>query len=362
MKMGLAALFDMPWSCSSQHQKVALRTAPHRGAPSIYELSAVVVILTALILALGMGQAAAAEPGGARRIGYITGDTAALHRPFAKAFIDGLRDAGYEEGREVVILWNYAANDPTTLPRIASELVDAKVDVLVTDGTPISIAARGATNTIPIVVAASSDLVRAGLVDSLAHPGGNVTGLTLMSPDLTGKRLAVLKEMAPRTRRIGVVLNSDNPSNAFLLSEAQAAASLLGLKLRVIPVQRGQDAEQVLQSHARHVDALLVADDLMLDALRNTIGSFAIKNRLPSMCSFRLPHDTTCLMWYGPDLVEMFRQSADYVARILRGANPADLPVAQPSRLTLIINGGTAKALRLAVPPALQMAADEVTP
>ena len=159
-----------------------------------------------------------------------------------------------------------------------------------------------------------------------------------MSPGLMGKRLAVLKEMAPHIRRVAVLVNPDNPAGGFQLKEAQAAAAQLSLKLQPIPIKRPQDIERLLPLHAGRVDATIVTDDPVMDDFRTPIGTFAIQNRLPSICSYRMPEDKTCLIWYGPDLLGMYKRAGSCVVRILNGAKPADLPVEQPARLTLVIN------------------------
>ena len=208
-------------------------------------LSAVLVICV-LAAALPMH---AAQPVAARQIGYLTLDPADVHAPFAAAFRQGLRERGYIEGQNIAIEWRFAGNDPSRLAGLAAELIRLRVEVLVADGTQAALAAKRATSTIPIVVPSSSDLVAAGLVASLARPGGNVTGLVLMSPDLVGKRLALLKEVAPRTHRVAVLLNPDNPACEFQLSAAKAAAPALGLELYPVPVRAG----------ARHRPRLLTA-------------------------------------------------------------------------------------------------------
>ena len=179
------------------------------------------------VLVFGIHWSFAGEPSSARRIGYLTMDSAALHKPFARALSDGLRQVGYIEGQNVTIVWRFAANDPNVLPHLSAELLDARVDVLVVDGTQAAIAAKRATGIIPIVFVVA-DPVGSGLVDSLARPGGNITGLSLISQDLIGKRLSVLKEMKPRIRRVGVVVNPDNPTCELQFREAQAVAPSLG--------------------------------------------------------------------------------------------------------------------------------------
>jgi putative ABC transport system substrate-binding protein len=194
----------------------------------------------------------------------------------------------------------------------------------------------------------------------LAHPGGNLTGLTLMSPGLIGKRLAVLKEMAPHIRTVAVLLNPDNPAAEPQIKEAQAAAAQLDLRLQPILIRQPQEIDRLLSSYARRIDAVFVTDDPIMDDFRTAIGVVAIKNHLPSICSYRMPEDKSCLMWYGPDLLGMYKRAASYVAKILNGAKPADLPVEQPAKLSLVINAKTASDIGLSIPQSLLLSADEV--
>jgi putative ABC transport system substrate-binding protein len=319
-----------------------------------------IAALIAIVLGVAVVSLSRAESIDTRRVGYLSMDPPAVHVPFAAAFREGLREGGYIEGKNVSIEWRFAANDQTVLPHLVSELLGLKLDVLVADATQAALAAKHATQTVPIVVPTSGDLVRAGLVNSLAHPGGNLTGLTVMSPGLMGKRLAVLKEMAPHIQRVAVLVNPDNPSGGFQLKEAQAAAPKLGLKLEPISIRRPQDIERVLPLYTGRVDSILVTDDPVLDDFRTQIGAYSIQNRLPSICSYRMPEDKTCLMWYGPDLVSMYKRAAHYVVRILNGTKPADLPVEQPARLTLVINAKTASDIGIVIPQSLLLFADEV--
>jgi putative ABC transport system substrate-binding protein len=287
-------------------------------------------------------------------------DPAAVHAPFAAAFLQGLRENSYIESQNVTILWRYAGNDASVLPGLVSDLIGLRVDILVADGTQAALAAKRATSSIPIVVPASSDLARAGLVASLARPGGNVTGLTTLSTGLTGKRLALLKEMVPRIRRVAVLVNPENPGGVFQLEEAQAAAPSLALEVQSTAIRGPDDIERVIPSLAGRVDALLLTDDFVLDGYRARIGTLAAQNRLPAICGYTIADDKSCLMWYGPDLLKMFRRSAHYVAQILGGRKPGDLPVEQPVTFALILNAKTASALGITIPQSLRLAADDI--
>lgn len=316
------------------------------------------------ILVIGVLAAAlplhAAQPVAARRIGYLTLDPPEVHAPLAAAFRQGLRVRGYIEGQNIAIEWRFAGNDPSRLAGLVAELIRLRVDVLVADTTPAALAAKRATSTIPIVVPSCADLVAAGLVASLARPGGNVTGLTLMSPDLVGKRLALLKEVAPRTHRVAVLLNSDNPASEIQLSAAKAAAPGLGLELYPIPVRQVQDIDHAFSPLAGRVDSVLVTDDALFDANQTRIGTLAARSRLVSICGYRISGDTGCLMWYGPDLVALFPRAARLVDLILKGAKPADLPVEQPTTFRLTIDLKAAKALGHTIPQSVLVRADEV--
>lgn len=295
-----------------------------------------------------------------RRIGVISLDAAESAAPFHAAFETGLAEGGFREGQNIVIERRFAALNPNVLPSLAAELVASRVDLLVADGTQAALAAKAATRSIPIVVSISADLVRPGLVVSLARPGGNVTGMVMMSPGLVGKRLALLKEMAPRIRRVAVVANPDNPASVFQLQEAQEAAPGLGLKLHSLFIQRAQDIDRVGSSLREHADAMLITDDFVLDAVRPQIGSLAFRNRMPWICNYALSEDKVCLMWYGPDIMDIYTRAGRLAARVLNGNKPSDLPVEQPTKFVLGINARTAAALELPVPQSLMLAADEV--
>jgi putative ABC transport system substrate-binding protein len=296
----------------------------------------------------------------ARRIGYLTLEPAASHAPFAAAFLQGLRERGYIEGQNITIEWRFAGNDPARLPGLVAELIRLRVDVLVADGTQAALAAKRATSTIPIVVPTCSDFVGAGLVASLARPGGNVTGLTNMSPDLVGKRLELLKEVAPRTRGVAVLLNPDNPGTELQLRAAKAAASALGLELYPVPVRQVQEIDHAFSPFAGRIDSVLVTDDVLLDSNRPRIGTAAAQARLVSICGYPMPGDAGCLIWYGPDLIALFPRAARLVDLILKGANPADLPVEQPTKFQLTINLKAAQAIGRTIPQSVLVRADEI--
>jgi putative ABC transport system substrate-binding protein len=321
--------------------------------------ASLVLAFIAIGLAFGTHLAPAADVGDMPRIGYITMHPAPVHMLFAAEFRNGLRAGGYLEGQNVTIEWRFAEYDSAALARFISELIRVRVNVLVADGTQAALAAKHATRTIPIV-ALSGDILGTGLVDDLARPGGNVTGLTLMSEGFTGKRLSLLKEIAPRTRKVAVLFNPENAISRFQLKEAETSAPGLGLQIHPVSVRRGDDLERVFPSLPKHADAVLVTDDLLLEELRTRIGELAIPGHLPSICGYRVPKDDTCLIWYGPDILAMVRREASYVIRILDGTKPGDIPVEQPTKFRLIINARTANALGIVIPQSLAISADDV--
>jgi putative ABC transport system substrate-binding protein len=316
------------------------------------------VAFLVLALIFGLRFAFATDAGAVHRIGFLTRDAPAIHGPYAAAFGKGLAEGGYIEGRNVIVERRFTEFDPGAIQRLLAELMRLEVEVLVMDSTPAALAAKDATRTIPIVTL-SGDPVAAGLVASLGRPGGNVTALTTMGPGIVGKRLALLKEIAPRTHRVGVLWNPDNQSGRLHLEGARAVAADLGLELHLVSVRRREDIDRVLGALA-HVDAIMMAEDALVEALLPRVGTFAIQNRLPVLCSYRVPGDSSCLLWYGPDIFAMYQQLGLYTARVLDGSKPAELPVEQPTKLSFVINAKTARALGIAIPQSLQVMADDV--
>ena len=280
--------------------------------------------------------------------------------PMTAAFRQGLRDLGYVEGQNIAVEPRWA-DLPQRLPDLATDLVRGKVDIIVTQGTPAAQAARRATSTIPIVMATAGDPVGIGLVASLARPGGNVTGNSILGPDLAGKRLELLKEIVPGASRIAVLSNPTNPTHALFVRETQAAAKTLGVALQVLAVQGPDDFERVFQAATSgRADALLVFGDPVFTAHRTRLANLAIKSRLPSLYELSGFAEAGGLAHYGASLPEMFRRAAAYVDKILRGAKPADLPVEQASKFELVINIKTAQALGLPIPQSVLLRADRV--
>ena len=278
------------------------------------------------------------------------------------AFFDALRDLGWVEGRNVLIERRYAENQLERLPVLAAELVRLNVDVIVGSGTLAPLAAKRATSTIPIVMTAAGGPLGSGLVANLARPGGNVTGMSLMAPDLGGKRLELLKELLPRLARVAVLWNAANPYSAILFKETQAAGRTLGIEVQSLEVRKPEDLDDAFQAARRqHPDALVsVEDDPFTGTYRKRIADFALAEHLPSLHGLSEDVKDGGLMSYGANLADLFRRSAGYVDKILRGAKPGDLPVQQPALFELVINLKTARALGLDVPPSLLARADEV--
>jgi putative ABC transport system substrate-binding protein len=313
-----------------------------------------------LLLALA---AEAQQPTKVYRIGRLSpGPPPTASGAFEEAFRQGLRDLGYVEGQNLVIEYRYAEGSLERLRDLADELVRLQVDVIVTGGVAAVRAAQHATRTIPIVMAGTFDPVGQGLVASLAHPGGNITGLSFLSAELPGKRLEILKETVPQSARIAVLAHPANPSYASHMHNLTGAARALGLHLHVVEVRRADELDSAFTAMTQAgADALLVlSDPLLMDSLRGRVADLAATHRLPAMYDWRIYVDAGGLMAYGPSLSDTQRRAATYVGKLLKGATPADLPVEQPTKFDLVINLKTAEALGLTIPPRILFQADEV--
>jgi putative ABC transport system substrate-binding protein len=308
--------------------------------------------------------AAEAQPAGKMsRIGFLSPTTSADSRmqSFLEAFRQGLRELDYVEGRNVAIESRWAEWKYDRLPALAGELVGLKVDVIVAASVPAIRAVKEATKTIPIVMAVVVDPVATGLVTSFARPGGNITGLSSMAPEVTGKQLEMLKEVLPKLSLVAVLWNPSNPGNAPQLQAAEATARALSVRLHPLEARDPKDFDNAFAAMTRHrVGALLVLVDAMLNEHRARIADLAAMSRLPAV--YGLPEHAAAggLITYSASARELFRRSATYVDRILKGAKPADLPVEQPAKFDLVINLKTAKALGLTIPPSLLQRADQV--
>ena len=305
--------------------------------------------------------AEAQQAGKVYRIVYLGNSSAPLETDLTDAFREGLRKLNYVEGRNIAIeyLWAEGRND--RFPALVAEAVRLKADVILTSGTPATLAAKGGTGTIPIVIAAMGDPIGAGVVSSLARPGGNITGLASMSPEIDGKRLELLKEIVPGMSRIAVLWNPTNPGNAARLGNVQAAAKTLRLTLEPLGAADGQDLDKGFGTMvAARSQALVVEPDRVLLAHRAQIVDLAMKRRLPTLYPYREFVQAGGLVSYAPSYPAMFRRAATYVDKILKGTKPADLPIEQPTEFELVINLKTTKALGLTIPQSLLLRADQL--
>ena len=298
-----------------------------------------------------------------RRIGLLQGLAAsdAEWLPRFAAFTEALAVLGWQQGRNITIEARYANGEPARLPALAAELVQARVDVIVTNAAQPIEAARAATDTIPIVMASVGDALGAGYVESLARPGRNLTGLTLFATEQSGKRLELLKEMSPGVLRVAVIWNRNASGHRLQIKELESVAHKLGLALQSLPVTQPTEIDAAVQAAlGAAAQALVTMDDPMIQLRRGHIVEQALRHRLPFMGEFRAMPAAGALMSYGPNQVDMWRRSAAYVDKILRGAKPADLPVEQPSKFELVINLKTAKAIGIDIPLSMLYRADEV--
>jgi putative ABC transport system substrate-binding protein len=284
-----------------------------------------------------------------------------MRQRWLEAFRQGLRELGYVEGQNIAIESRWTEGKDDRLPALAADLVRSKVDVIVAETGAATRAAQQATRTIPIVMSLVNDPVGSGLVASLARPGGNVTGLTIMSPDLVGKQLELLKEVVPKVSRVALLRHPDNPASAAQLREAEAAAQALGVRLQTLEARSPQEIDGAFAAMTRErAGALLVIPDTLFWSQRRQIVDLAVKRRLPSIRIGEAYAEAGGLMSYGPSYRDLERRAATFVDKILKGANPADLPVAQPTKFELVINLKTAKAIGLTIPQPLLQRADQI--
>jgi putative ABC transport system substrate-binding protein len=334
-----------------------------RGA-SVHSLARRTAIVAMSLSVLVLSRAVAQPTDRVYRIGYLsTGSASSTYTRPLDAFRQGLRDLGWVEGRDVRIEYRFAEGQVDRLPALAEELVRLKVDVIVTSPTPAALAARNASRTIPIVGMSLTEPVAVGLVTSLARPGGNVTGLTYgVDTDIFGKQLQLLKELIPDVSRVAVLWNpGDSPAQPLIMESITKAARSLGLHVQMFEARQLGDFDAAFAAMVKErAGALLVAGDPMFFVHRERLAGLALKTRLPSMSTQWQWVDAGGLVSYAPSFPDQWRRAATYVDKILRGAKPGDLPIEQPTRFELVINLKTAKALGLAIPPALLHRADEV--
>jgi putative ABC transport system substrate-binding protein len=321
----------------------------------------------AFVIFLALGLLAAPFPPDAQpqpkvhRIGLLMASNPAGTAHFLNAFREGLRELGYVEGQNILLERRYAEGRPERLPDLAAEMVRLKVDVIVTSPDLAIQAAKQVTKTVPIVMAHSFDPVGSGLVASLARPGGNVTGSSVLATELSGKRLELLKEVVPELSRVALLGDPAAPISAIALSETERAAQALGVKLQYVEVRGPADFNGAFAAIARARAGLIVPPAINLFfANRSRIVELAAKHRLPGMYGVREFVEIGGFMSYGPNVAHLFRRAATYVDKILKGTKPADLPVEQPTRFELVVNLKTAKALGLTIPPSILIRADHV--
>jgi ABC-type uncharacterized transport system substrate-binding protein len=321
-----------------------------------------VVALLLVVLVLAAPIATAAPPATkVARVGWLSGGSERQNLPYVEAFRGGLRDLGYVEGRSVVIEYRWSEGSYERLPQLAAEFVAMKVDVILAQNAPAVQAAREATRDIPIVMTVLLDPVAAGLVASLAHPGGNITGLSMVAPELVGKQMELLKEVLPRLSRIGVLGNPANPGNAQQVREAEVAAQALGIRSHILAARSPSDIDTAFAAMARQrADAFIVLVDAMLGGQRERIARLAASHRLPSVSGLRIHAEAGDLLSYGANRVDIHRRSAEYVGAILKGSRPAEMPIEQPKKFELVVNRKTARALGLTIPPSVLLRADHV--
>ena len=323
--------------------------------------AAVLSILSAVVLLAVAVIAEAQQPKKVPRIGYLTASTPVAQLPGTEALREGLREFGYVEGQNIAIEFRYAEEKPERLPSLAAEMVRLKVDVIVTGGPTATRTAKETTNTVPIVMSQDSDPVGNGFVASLARPGGNITGLATLSPELSGKRLELLKEIVPKLNRVAVLGTSTNPGNAQGLKETELAAKAFRVQLQYLDVRDPKDIEIAFREASREqADAVLVLGGPVVLPQRTKVAELAVKNRLPAIYNRPEFVEAGGLVSYSASYTDMSRRAATYVDKILKGAKPADLPVEQPKKFEFIINLKAAKQIGLTIPPNVLARADKV--
>jgi putative ABC transport system substrate-binding protein len=306
-------------------------------------------------------RAEAQQPAKIPRIGFLGATSPSTIPARLDAFRQGLRDLGYAEGKNIIIEYRYADGKLDRVPALAAELVRLNVDVIVTGGSAATRPAREATVTIPIVMAQDTDPVGNGFVASLARPGANITGLSIVAPELSGKQLELLKETVPKLLRVVVPSNSNEPSYPQLRKETELAAKALKIQIQFLDARSAKDVETAFrEATKRRADAVLVPTMPIVASQRAQIADLAVKNRLPAMYGQPEYVEAGGLMFYGASITDLFRRAATYVDKILKGAKPVDLPVEQPTKFEFVINLKAAKQIGLTIPPNVLARADRV--
>ena len=318
------------------------------------------ILVVAVLLTDGV-IAQAQQPTKVPRIGYSSATSPSVNLARREAFRQGLRELGYVEGKNIVIEWRSAEGKFDRLPALVAELVRLNVDIIVTAGPQSTRPAKEATSTIPIVMAFDNDPVGNGFVASLARPGGNITGLSTLAPEISGKRLELLKEVVPKLSRVAVLGTSTSPGNAPSLKETELAAGALRVKLQYLDVLGPKDIETAFRAATKgRAEALLVLTGPVFNSQRKQLVDLAVKSRLPAIYPQTEYTEAGGLMYYGANTPDLFRRAATYVDKILKGAKPADLPVEQPTKFEFIINLKAAKEIGLTIPPNVLVRADNV--
>jgi ABC-type uncharacterized transport system substrate-binding protein len=317
------------------------------------------ILVAVVLLVLGV-RAEAQQPKKVPRIGYVAGASRSTISARIEAFRQGMRELGYVEGKNIVIEWRYAEGKPERMSRLAGELVGLKVDVIVTGGSASTRPAKEATSTIPIVMAQDNDPVGNRFIASLARPGGNITGLSTLYPEISGKRLELLKEIVPKLSRVAVFGSSTEPANTQALREMELAVGAFGVQLQFLDVQGHKDIETAFRQASKgRANAVLVLATPVTFSQRTQIVDLAAKNRLPAIYGSSEYADVGGLMSYGVNFADLWRR-ATYVDKILKGRTPAELPVEQPTKFEFIINLKAAKQIGLTIPPNVLARADKV--
>jgi ABC-type uncharacterized transport system substrate-binding protein len=307
------------------------------------------------------GRALAQQPAKVPRIGFQLDAPVSATAARIEGFRQGLRELGYVEGKNIIIEWRSSEGNIERRSEIAAELVRLKVDVIVSGGPTITRAVKEATSTIPIVMGQDTDPVGSGFVASLARPGGNITGLSALAPEMSGKQLEIMKEIIPKLSRVAVIGNSTNPGDAQSLRETVLAAGSFEIYLRYLDVQNAKDIEPVIRAAAKgRADALVLLGNPLLNLERQQVVALVAKHRLPATYARPEYVDAGGLMYYGTSYNDLFRRAATYVDKILKGAKPADLPVEQPTKFEFIVNLKAAKQIGLIIPPKVLARADKV--
>jgi putative ABC transport system substrate-binding protein len=320
-----------------------------------------------LVIALGAGALTAPlatfsqQPAKIPRVGWLGTESASASAGRVEALRAGLRDLGFIEGRNIIIEFRWADGNYDRLAEAAADLVRSNVNVIYAPNPPATHAARKATGTIPIVMAVGGDPVKTGLAASLAHPGGNVTGLTALGSNLSGKRLELLKEIMPRLSRVAVLWNSGVPDKVVEWKEMEGPARALKIELQSIEVRVAADFDQAFERAKRsHPQALIALGEPLVFAQRGRIIEFTNRMRLPAMFNWREAVEGGALISYGPDLTDLYRRAATHIAKILKGAKPGDLPIEEPTRFDCVVNLKTAKALGIKIPNSILVQATKV--